>query len=745
MRPAAVVLAVVASQLVVAIAMAQGVLVVVDPSREVRLPRPIASPRPQPPGQYAIDEIDMRVRLADQVARVQVSQTFVNTGSTQLEVAFVFPLPYDGAIDQLTLLVDGQEFAAQLLPADEARRRYEEIVRKNRDPALLEWIGTGMFQTSVFPVPPGASRTVSLRYTQLCRHDRGLTDLLLPLSTARYTSRAIEKLNIEVSIESQQPIKNIYSPSHGVDIDRHGQRSATVRYSAKQLVPRNDFRLLYDTGDRAVEAQVLSYRPRGEEEDGYLLLLVAPEIMAGDEQRQPKTVIFVVDRSGSMSGEKFEQAQEALRFVLNNLRQGDLFNIIAYDSEIESFRPELERFDEQSRQAALGFVNGLYSGGSTNIDGALQTALGQLQDSDRPSYVLFLTDGLPTAGETNELKIVDRASSSNRVRARVFAFGVGYDVNSRLLDKLVRANFGQSQYVRPDEDIEDRVSRLYRSIESPVLTDVQITFEIDAEADENEATVNRLYPRQNYDLFEGEQLAVVGRYQQAGPIRVRISGSLGGQVQSFTFDAELVDMSRDDNYGFVEKLWALRRVGEIIDELDLKGENQELITELVELSTKHGILTPYTSFLADETVDLRAVDQNAAAAGSRLEDLSATQGRAAFLQRAEKARLQTSTRGLSEDQTVLALDGEGAGEVRESVTTVQNVGQKAFYWRDGRWVESTVTADDEAAAQRVVQFSDEYFELAGQYGRQLSQYLVFDEPVLVTVAGQAYLIEPPAD
>jgi len=462
---------------------AQGLLIVVDPHQRVRLPRPpvIWPPRPPivrpvpppPPARHKIKDLNVAARLIDQVAQVQVSQTFVNSGSRQLEVSFIFPLPYDGAVERMTLLVDGKEYAARLLDADEARRLYENIVRKNKDPALLEWMGTGLFKTSVFPVPPGASRTVSLRYSQICRKQDGLTDFLFPLSTAKYTSHAVEKISIRVTIESAEEIKNVYSPTHAVKVKRPDDRHATITFTAANEVPTCDFRLLYDVGKGKVTTRVLSYRPH-RDRDGYLLLLASPKIKAPDEKLPKKTVVFVVDRSGSMSGEKIEQARGAVKFVLNNLRKGDLFNIIAYDSQVETFRPELQRFEDNTRKAALGFIEGIYAGGSTNIDGALRAALGQLQDSNRPGYILFLTDGLPTAGVTNEMQIVDNAKEANRIRARIFTFGVGYDVNSRLLDKLVRENHGQSEYVRPDEDIEDRVSRLYNRIESPVMTDVQL-------------------------------------------------------------------------------------------------------------------------------------------------------------------------------------------------------------------------------------------------------------------------------
>ena len=354
-------------------------------------------------------------------------------------------------------------------------------------------MGTGLFKTSVFPVPPGAKRTVTLTYSQLLRMQDGLTDFLFPLSTAKYTSQAVESIRFRVTLEAPKELKNIYSPTHDVKIKRSGDRLATITYEAKNEIPSSDFRLFYDLGRGKVSTKVLSYRPDGEK-DGYFLLLATPKIKSDDEKLPAKTVVFVVDRSGSMSGKKIEQARGALDFVLGNLRKGDLFNIIAYDSSVESFRPELQRFNDETRKEAQGFIEGIYAGGSTNIDEALQTALEQLEDTKRPSYVVFLTDGLPTAGITDEAKIVSRAKDVNKVRARIFSFGVGYDVNSRLLDRLVRENFGQSEYVRPEEDIEDRVSRLYRRIESPVLTNVELEFTFDEE--EGHGTpISRVYPK----------------------------------------------------------------------------------------------------------------------------------------------------------------------------------------------------------------------------------------------------------
>jgi Ca-activated chloride channel family protein len=702
---------------------------------------------------YKIKELAVNARILDQVGRVQVSQTFVNTGSRQMEVSFVFPLPYDGAIDQLTFLVDGKEFPGKLMSAEEARRIYEDHIRRNRDPALLEWIGTGLFQTSVFPVPPGAERKVTLHYNQLLRKDHNLTDFLFPLSTAKYTSKPVEKVDIRVAIESGIKIKTVYSPTHSIEVKRSGPHHAVATYTSENRVPASDFRLFYGVAKGKLGAGVLSYRPETDE-DGYFLLLASPQIESSDNELPRKTVICVFDRSGSMSGKKIEQARDALKFVLNNLRDGDLFNVIAYDSTVEAFRPELERYDEKSRLAALGFTEGLYAGGSTNIHGALTTALGMLQDSSQPSYVIFLTDGLPTSGVTGESEIFQAAKEANGVRARLLTLGVGYDVNSRLLDRLSRGNFGQSLYVRPDEDIEEQVGRLYSRISSPVMTDVAVNFEFDEVRVEQGAPINRIYPRLLTDLFQGEQLVLVGRYRKSGVAKVTITGRVDEAEQKYDFPVTMVNESSDQSYGFVEKLWAMRRIGEIIDELDLKGQNDELIKELVALSTKHGILTPYTSFLADENArpeDLAATNLEGSTLRARraLGRLAETDGIAAFSQREAKQSLKEAM--LAAPAATPGEEGEmGAGvflrdidkdeDVR--VDAVQVVGNETLYRRGNVWYAYDAAKQDlkkVAADVRVIErFSDEYFELIRRNPAALNRVLAGQQ------AGEEMVIQAPA-
>ena len=746
-------------------AWAQGLLVDVRPDHHFRLPRPdilphprpipIPRPRPQAPQSYKIKELSVRVNLADQIAKVQVSQSFVNTGSRQMEVCFIFPLPYDGAVNRLTFLVDGKEYEAKLLAAKEAREIYEGYIRRNEDPALLEWIGSGMFKTSVFPVPPGAERTVTLNYSQVCRKSGGLTEFLFPLSTAKYTSRPVEKVSFQVNIDSQSKIKNVYSPTHTVQIARPSNLQARVEYEMLDQAPKNDFRLMYDVGHQAVGASVLSYRPNSNE-DGYYMLLVSPEIPRSSDEVVKKNVVLVADRSGSMSGKKMQQAKNALKFVLNNLNKGDRFNIVAYDSVVESYKPELQVYDEQSRAHAVGFVEGMFAGGSTNIDGALKSALASLKDQDGPKYLIFLTDGQPTMGEKSEPKIVANAVARNEARARIFSLGVGYKVNSRLLDKLGRGCFGQTEYVRPDEDIEANVSKLYNRIGAPVLTDVAIDYDMEGLAPEQGSPVNRVYPRKTYDLFAGDQLVVVGRYRQPGAAKVTVHGSIGAAESSMNFPAQLTDISEDETYAFIEKLWAMRRIGEIIDEIDIHGKNQELVDEMVSLATKHGILTPYTSFLADENSDFRDLAVNRRQAGVELEKLREVAGRNAFRQRRAKGALQQiqapaaapadafggaalpgglggGGRGFAEEDR--AEPGRAARPVRE---VLQSVGRKTFYQRGGKWYDSTLTEQQEKNVVRVKRYSKEYFDLIVKHGKEVAKYLAIEGEVVVVLDGQAY-------
>ncbi len=729
-------------------------------------------PPPRPRVSYKVESVRYEIRVRDQTARFRLSQTFRNTGDRPLEVRFLFPVPPDAVVSELVLLVDGKEIAGKLLRKEEARRIFESIVRRRRDPALLEYVGYGLLQTSVFPIRPGERRKVEVQFTQLLQRHDGLVDLRVPIRAVGPGRRAIERVDVVARLQTTERLKTVYSPTHKVKVERSDAHHAVCRLTLRDVTGPEDLHLLFGAHDAAVGMDLLSFRPE-RDEGGFFLLLAAPEFQRDSGLKSvPKTVVFVLDRSGSMSGRKIEQARRALRFMLEQLKPADTFNIVVYDSSVEAFRPELQRADKKTLRAARDFVEGIDAGGSTNIDAALQTALRMLTDSSRPSYVLFLTDGLPTTGERNELRIAENAKRANRVRARLFCFGVGYDVNSRLLDRLASTNRGRSVYVRPNEDIEESIARVARALADPVLTDLQLKFEFEKGGDESAPpAVYRVYPRELPDLFRGEQLVVVGRYRRAGKATVVLTGRQGDKKVRFEERVRFVRHSDDDTNSFVASLWAARRIGEILDELDLHGKNQELIDELVDLSLRFGIMTPYTSFLANE--DTRLADSRRLSETARRlvkHGFSLQTGQAAFAQREFKQALKSAeqlSRGAPAGAGVGGLPfGMSPGAPRSgwfggavgskelaaeeelewtAHERVRRVGSKTFYWKQGLWRDATVTDDQAKNAVVVAQFSDEFFNLAARNGGRHAKYLTFDEPVLVNLGGRTYKIVPAKD
>ncbi len=729
---------------------AQGVLVPERDHEHFILPRPGMTVPPQR-ATYRIEKIAIDAAVNGQIVRTAVTQTFKNTGSVGMEVSFVFPLPYDAAVDSMTFLVEGREIEAKLIEADRARQIYESYVRRNKDPALLEWVGWGMLKSSVFPIPPGESRTVTLKYSHLLKNDNGVVDFLFPLAAARYTSQPVGELSIRVALTADQDLKNVYSPTHDVKPEWNGERNAIIRLTESNVVPASDFRLLWGLDSREIGASVVSCWPQ-DEDQGYFLLLASPRVEWTAVEMPSKNVIFVLDRSGSMNGKKIDQAREAAKFVLNNLRKDDLFNIIAYDTDVEAFAQELERYAEETRAQGIGFINSIQSGGSTNIDLALKTAFEGITDGSRPTYVVFLTDGLPTAGETNEMKIVANAKAANRYAARMIAFGVGFDVNSRLIDRLTRENRGQSVYVRPNEDIEQAVSQLFSKISLPVMTDVTVEYGFSNVTAEMGKPVRRVYPQNKFDLFAGGQVVIVGRYAASGPCRLKIEGNVGDEVRSLEYDVQFAKRGEGERNRYVAALWAARRIGEIIDQIDLNGKNEELVNELVELSKKYGILTPYTSFLADENqqvTHLYSRRTNNAMASSDLEMLDDSAGESGFAQRAIKGQFKNAARaGIVSGVVPLPSGGVGGGGLggRTSPSNGIRKNQLATLYKRGELLiaDNAADLDLEKIKDEIIEvplFSDEYFQIVAQNSAEDNRLLATQRPgeqLIVKLRGKVY-------
>lgn len=698
--------------------------------------------RPQNAWQATRASIDVRVN--GQAVETVVTQTVRNTDRVQREAILVLPIPRNAAVTDLVLMVDGQELPGEVLQREKAEQRYEEIVRRSQDPALLRYMDHDLLQTNVFPVPAGKERTITLKLTSLAEREGDGCAYTFPIAAPSARAAGETQFSINVSMTAEAPLKAIYSPTHGLDVSRREGNTATASWKGP-LAESDAFRLLWSYSEKPVGATLLSWHPGGGE-DGYYLLLAAPEIPRTRNEAPPKNVVFVLDSSGSMSGQKIEQAKGALRFVLNGLNGRDLFSIVAYDTTVNVFRPEPERVSTETRRAALDFVDSISAGGSTNISGALDEAM-RLTRKDVPSYVFFLTDGLPTAGEKNPDRIAQAAKAANRTGARIFSFGVGYDLNARLLERLSADSGGASEYVTPAEDIEAAVARVYGKMGAPALTGVKLKLD--------GATVSRPYPKDVPDLFAGGQIVQVGRYRRGGDVTIRISGDAEGSTREYDFPARLAHAGERTGHGYIERLWAIRRIGDITSELDMNGHNDELVKELTALSTKYGILTPYTAFLAEENVRLDdAVANSRRVAGESRRQLAAVSGESAVAQRkaaADFRKAESSSLAFLNKQSVAASRGlsapgaadfssgfHGADSTAERVLSVSN---KALYLRDSTWRDPSVTDADLAKATRLVQFTPEWFEIA-RSNADLRPFLSLPEGAIVRVGGKVWRIVP---
>jgi Ca-activated chloride channel family protein len=574
---------------------ADGFIVPVDPNLRVR-------------GSWAVEYHHVDILVRDQVASVSIDQEFVNTGSGMIEVEYLFPVPPGAAIDSMTLIVNGQEMSARLLPADEARKIYEDIVRRKKDPALIEYVGFGLYRTKAFPLEAGKPARVAVHYDTVCKKDGDLTELWYPLNTEKFSARPIKDVKVVADLKADTDITAVYSPSHDLNVERKSPRHVVATWQEKNSLPSTDFQLYYRTANEDVGATLMTHWPEGKE-DGYFMLLVSPNPRLGEGKIIPKDVVVVLDRSGSMSGEKIAQARESARFILRNLNKKDRFNVLTYSDSMDLFYESLADADRKTVEGAIDRVERITSGGGTNIHDALHTAMKLWPvagvPDDRPKYIIFLTDGLPTVGQTNVQNIIANTTKMNLARVRLFAFGVGYDVNVNLLDKLVQENHGRSDYVKPNENIESKIASLAAKIRNPVMTALTAEFV--------DVPVRDQYPQEIGDLFEGDQIVALGRFNSAeaaklshGATTLKITGTFQGQPHTFEYRVTVQPGQRDNRFAFVERLWAIRRVGWLMDQIQLNGENPELKQEIVRLSLEYGIMTPFTSFLAEEKTDLAA-------------------------------------------------------------------------------------------------------------------------------------------
>ena len=716
------------------------------------IPRP---PRPIPlPNVLPIKSINIETKINGQVATTHVEQVFRNDSPYTLEGTYFFPIPETASIVEFAIWENGKKLVGEVRSREEARRIYDEIVRRQRDPGLLEYAGKDLFQASIFPIPPNSDKKLEITYSQVLKAESGTVAYRYPLGTGNRawvnrpndavirnvsdTKRPdkIGTVSGKIEIVAPQALRNIYSPSHNIDIKRTGETKAVMTFESSGK--DQDFQLFYGLSNNDFGMSLMTYREAGK--DGYFLMILSPKDKVLDSEIVAKDIVFVLDTSGSMADEgKMEKARAALLFGIKNLRDGDRFNVINFAGEEHLMENGLIAADSRGKTRGEEFVKKLTPTGGTNINDALKAGMKQFDKSDRPKLLVFMTDGLPTVGETNVEKILKNSQEVKVEGLRLFTFGVGYDVNTKLLDKIAEENSGTADYIEPKEDLEVKVGNFFTKVNSPVLTGLDLNF--------GSVRTDLVYPRKTPDLFRGTQLTMIGRYRNETDLRditLRLTGKNGKETRTFNYENLAFPLRAEDN-NFLPRLWATRRVGWLMEQIRANGETKEVRDEVIDLGTRFDIVTPYTSYLATD-------------GSERGEDARAGANRNMPSSIAARPRATPSSSRLGGFATDSAVSGEQAvrtskdlKEKKETVTitsdddeilkvgNVRKVGVKTFYEENGIWIDGEFK--DEAKLTEIkLQFaSNEYFDLISKE-KELAQFFALGEQVVVVWKGKIYRI-----
>ena len=727
------------------VASAQGVIVPGPCRRCPDLPRPI--PPINLPRSLPIKSIKIDTKISSQVATTHVEQVFRNDTGATLEGTYLFPIPESASIAEFAIWDGDRRLVGEVRSREEARRIYDEIVRRQRDPGLLEYAGKDLFQASIFPILPHSDKKLEITYTQVVRAEGGTVSYRYPLGVGRQLTQ-IHSVAGRVEVESREPLRNVYSPTHVIDVKRSNERRSLVSFESEKGKELQDFQLFYTISKEDFGLTLLTHREAGKH--GYFLLMISPKDDWSDQEYSAKDVVFVVDTSGSMAEEgKMEKARAALLYGVRILRPQDRFNIISFAGEEHLMEAGLIFADLKGRARGEAFVKALKPVGGTNINQSLLASLRQFSETDRerPKMLVFMTDGLPTVDETNATKIVDNVRKTTKPGVRLFTFGVGYDVNTTLLDKLAAEHGGVSDYVEPKEDLEVKVSNFFAKVNYPVLTDLHL--------DMGGAQTDLIYPRGIPDVFRGSQVTLIGRYSNASDlnsIQIKLNGKSGGSTRTYAY-ANLSFPLRAETNEYLPRLWATRRVGWLMEQVRSNGEQKELRDEIVDLGTRYGIVTPYTSYLALEDASVSrlymmqpGVTMQPGVGGGRATPMGNSRPPKAMPSPNATSSVTLSSAG--EEAVQLSKiqreqqDTDRVQAERKS-DTVRRVSGKTFYLIDNVWTDSEFKAESRLPETVLTFGSDEYFALLKR-NPKLGSYFSLGERVVVLFEGHVYRVNASA-
>ncbi len=666
-----------------------------------------------------VTQVDAHIDIADQIATTTLDIALRNPTARPQESELLVPVPSGAVLKAFAFEGGNSEATAKLLPREEARRIYDHIVAQTRDPALLEFVGNAVVKSSVFPVPANGTQKVRVTYEQLLEADGARLDYVLPRSEA--VEYAVP-WSLSMRVKSTSRIASLYSPSHEVAAKQLDGNTATLSCTTKDP---GAFRvsLLRETNDE-MTASLLAY-PDPKIGGGYFLAMIAPPKPKADAKPILREVTLVIDRSGSMAGPKLDQVKAAALQVIEGLNDGEGFNLIVYNEGVEMFAAQPVLKNAETTKRARDYISALRVSGGTNIHDSVVEALRQKALEGMLPLVLFLTDGLPTIGQTSEKAIREAVAKGNPHQRRVFTFGVGVDVNTPLLTRIARETRASAEFVLPKEDVEVKVGRVFDRLRGPLLTRPAVRVE-----DPNR--VSDLIPSPLPDVFEGEQILLSGTYRGEAPLHFQLTGATSAGERTFDFTFNL-DKASTAN-AFVARLWASNKIAilsEAIRDLGADGatgSTTELVNEIVRLSTQFGILTEYTAFLAEQGTSLAAAPANASRAADNYSDkaMKVRSGPASVSQEgnlkkgAESKQLNVRNRFL--DDKMQAIE----------ITSVQQCQAGALFNKGNRWTDAS-TAKSERAPERTIEIG------SAEFGTLVDELAADNRQSLLALRGELLL------
>jgi Ca-activated chloride channel family protein len=591
----------------------QGALRVLSQKEEVNLECPLK-------------RTDVQAEISGSLARVNVTQEFQNPLAEKIEAVYVFPLPQNAAVDDMTMQVGDRTVKGKIKRREEARAIYDAARQAGQVAGLLDQERPNIFTQSVANITPGATVKVTISYVEFLKYDEGTYEFVFPMvvgpryipgaaigqqstgfapdtsqvpDASRITpkvapagTRAGHDISLSLTLDAGVPIDSLRCASHEVNTTRPAGNQAVVQLRNEAVIPNKDFVLKFDVAGRKISDAILTHRGLPHTNGGgFFSMIFQPPDRVTAADVTPKELVFVLDTSGSMHGFPIEKAKETMALALDALYPGDTFNLITFAGDTHLLFPQPRPATRENLRLAQRFLASRQGSGGTEMMAAIRAALEPSDKQDHVRIVCFMTDGYVG----NDMEILSEVQK--HPNARVFSFGIGSSVNRFLLDKMAEASRGEVEYVALTDDGSAAAKRFHERVRNPLMTDIEL--------DWSGLPVADVYPKRLPDLFSAKPLILTGRYTAGARGVVRLKGRLAGQVFTREIPVELPETQ--PQHDVLATLWARTRIDDLMshDYAGIQNGNPQADVReaITQLGLEYRLMTQFTSFVAvEETV-----------------------------------------------------------------------------------------------------------------------------------------------